>query len=225
MYQFGVIIDSDMVRNVFKTDIQEAKDLLSVNFMLFILIFGILPTLFILCCKIEYFGFKKHTKHKLLLLLGGLFLSFGLFLIQTKTLIPFFRANSQARVYNTPFYPIYSLGKYLKQDFSKQPIFLSFSHNAKLAKESLMEKKLMILVVGETARAANYSLGTYTRNSVNEYMEHEEINYFKNFFSCGTSTAISVPCMFSINDKKSFKTREFQENVLDVLQNLGVNVV
>ena len=170
-----------------------------------------------------YFGFKAHLKHKLLLLSFGLVLAFGFFSIQTKTLIPYFRSNLQARVYNIPFYQFYSAFKYFKQDFSKQPTFLILSENAKL--KNPQEKKLLILVVGETARAANYSLGSYTRNPVNEYTEQKDITYFNNFYSCGTSTAISVPCMFSFNPRKDFKTSEFQENVLDVLQNIGVNVV
>lgn len=224
MSNYGVIIDSDMIRNIAKTDVKEVSDLLNTRFLLFAVFLGILPALLILCCKLEYFGFKHHLKHKLLLFSFGLTLAFGLFLIQTKTLIPYFRNNPQARVYNTPFYQFYSALKYLKQDFSKQPTFLTFSDNAKLKEES-SNKKLLILIVGETARAANYSLGSYTRNSVNEYMEHEDIIYFNHFFSCGTSTAISVPCMFSFNPRKSFSTSEFQENVLDVLQNIGVNVV
>lgn len=223
MSSYGIVIDSDMIRNVFKTDTKEVGDLLNIKLVLYVVFFGLLPTLLILFCKIEYFGFKTHLKHKLFLLSLGLILSFGFFLIQTKTLIPYFRSNSQARVYNAPFYQFYSVAKYLKQDFSKPPVFLTLSDNAKLTNPT--KKKLLILVVGETARAANYSLGTYTRNSVNEYMEHEDITYFNRFFSCGTSTAISVPCMFSFNPKDAFKTSEFQENVLDVLQNIGVNVV
>ena len=223
MSSYGIVIDSDMIRNVFKTDAKEVGDLLNIKLVLYVAFFGLLPTLLILFCKIEYFGFKTHLKHKLFLLSLGLILSFGFFLIQTKTLIPYFRSNSQARVYNAPFYQFYSVAKYLKQDFSKPPVFLTLSDNAKLTNPT--KKKLLILVVGETARAANYSLGSYTRNSVNEYMEHEDITYFDNFSSCGTSTAISVPCMFSFNPRKDFKTSEFQENVLDVLQNIGVNVV
>lgn len=223
MSNYGIIIDSDMIRNVAKTDAKEVGDLFNAKLLLFVVFLGILPTLLILSCKIEYFGIKAHFKHKLLLLFFGLALAFGFFLIQTKTLIPYFRSNAQARVYNAPFYQFYSVAKYIKQDFSKQPTFLTLSENTKL--KNPQEKKLFILVVGETARAANYSLGSYTRNSVNEYMEHEDITYFNNFSSCGTSTAISVPCMFSFNPRKGFKTSEFQENVLDVLQNIGVNVV
>ena len=223
MSNYGIIIDSDMIRNVVKTDAKEVGDLFNAKLLLFVVCLGILPTLLILGCKIEYFGFKAHLKHKLLLLSFGLVLAFGFFLIQTKTLIPYFRNNPQARVYNAPFYQFYSVAKYFKQDFSKQPTFLTLSENTKL--KNPQEKKLLILVVGETARAANYSLGSYTRNSVNEYTEQKDITYFNNFYSCGTSTAISVPCMFSFNPRKDFKTSEFQENVLDVLQNIGVNVV
>lgn len=106
MSNYGIIIDSDMIRNVVKTDAKEVGDLLNAKLLLFVVFLGILPALLILSCKIEYFGFKAHLKHKLLLLSFGLVLAFGFFLIQTKTLIPYFRSNLQARVYNIPYLSI-----------------------------------------------------------------------------------------------------------------------
>ena len=85
MSNYGIIIDSDMIRNVAKTDAKEVGDLFNAKLLLFVVFLGILPTLLILSCKIEYFGIKAHLKHKLLLLFLGLALAFGFFLIQTKT--------------------------------------------------------------------------------------------------------------------------------------------
>ncbi len=87
------------------------------------------------------------------------------------------------------------------------------------------KEQLMILVVGETARAANYSLGNYVINDTNAYTKEESIVYFDNFYSCGTSTAISVPCMFSDYKRENFsKSTYYRENVLNILHKVGVNV-
>ena len=84
----------------------------------------------------------------------------------------------------------------------------------------------MIFVVGETARAANYSLQGYQLNETNAYTQKDTVVFFSDFSSCGTSTAISVPCMFSDLTRESFSySTYYRENALDILQKLGVNVV
>jgi len=223
MSSYGVIIDSDMLRNAARTDLKETWDLISLKFILFVLFLGILPSLLILKCQIIYFDFKKHIKIKALLFISSSLIAFGLLFIGSKAFIPFFRSNPQARVYNAPFYQFYSLAKFLKKEFTPKAQFQILSQDAFLQQNG--KKKLFILVLGETARAANYSLGSYTNNPVNEYLTHEDVVFFDNFYSCGTATAISVPCMFSFSKRREYSGQEFRENVLDVLEKLGVNVV
>lgn len=54
------------------------------------------------------------------------------------------------------------------------------------------------MVVGETARAENYSLGGYSKNDTN-----------------------SLPCMFSFSKRSEYSSSEYQQNVLDVLSEGG----
>ncbi len=58
-------------------------------------------------------------------------------------------------------------------------------------------KNLTIVVLGETSRADNFSLGGYSRDT-NPLMRQDGVIYFPHTTSCGTATAVSVPCMFSI---------------------------
>jgi lipid A ethanolaminephosphotransferase len=87
------------------------------------------------------------------------------------------------------------------------------------------KKNLTILVLGETARASNYSLNGYTHNT-NPKLAQQDIVNFNNTWSCGTATAISVPCMFSNlgHDNYTDDVAKHQENLLDVLQHAGVKV-
>ena len=59
------------------------------------------------------------------------------------------------------------------------------------------KKNLFVFVMGETARAANFSLRGYERPTnapLTPYLK--DIVYYKQTFSCGTSTAVAVPCTF-----------------------------
>ena len=88
------------------------------------------------------------------------------------------------------------------------------------------DRELIILVVGEAARADRFSLNGYARET-NPLLKKEDVINFSNMTSCGTSTAVSVPCMFSnlgrdgYSDKKARST----ENLLDVLRHAGIHVL
>lgn len=77
------------------------------------------------------------------------------------------------------------------------------------------------MVVGETARAANYSLGGYSKNDTIFFTKQESVIYFSQVSSCGIATAISLPCMFSFSKRSEYSSSEYQQNVLDVLSEGG----
>jgi len=88
------------------------------------------------------------------------------------------------------------------------------------------KRNLTILVVGETSRAANFSLGGYGRPT-NSLLADDEVVYFPDFTSCGTSTAVSVPCMFSNMPRAHYDDAlaSHQEGVLDIIQRAGLSVL
>jgi len=79
--------------------------------------------------------------------------------------------------------------------------------------------------VGETATASHFSLNGYERQTTPGLEERGVINY-PDVHSCGTSTAVSVPCMFSARSRDAFSrsAADSEENLLDVLQRCGVQV-
>src|SRR3546814_15804417 len=86
--------------------------------------------------------------------------------------------------------------------------------------------RIAVLVVGETARAANFQLDGYDRQTNPELAAIPGVVSFTNFHSCGTATAVSVPCMFSRPDREQYSNRKAntQQNLLDILQRIGVQV-
>jgi lipid A ethanolaminephosphotransferase len=88
------------------------------------------------------------------------------------------------------------------------------------------KKNLTILVVGETSRTANFSLGGYPRPT-NPLLAEEDVVYFPDVASCGTSTAVSVPCMFSNMPRRHYDDAlaTHQEGLLDIIQRAGLSVL
>ncbi|MBS4331367.1 phosphoethanolamine transferase [Campylobacter vulpis] len=218
MQSYGILIDSDMLRNVFNTDTKEAFDL--INMSLILLILGLLfVSFFILKITILYPSFKKQLGIKFL----NIFLAFGIFcavfLPLTKSFVPFFRTYSEMRMYNVPFYQFYALFRYYQIYLAPKAELKILSDKA--YRENNTTKRNLVLVIGETARAANYSLGGY-KNQTNLATPHEDIIYFDKVSSCGTSTAVSLPCMFSASKKNNFSNKAYEENLLDFVDKVGI---
>jgi lipid A ethanolaminephosphotransferase len=88
---------------------------------------------------------------------------------------------------------------------------------------------LVVLILGETARAANFGLGGYARDTTPQLRQLQaqgDLVYFSDVKSCGTSTQASVPCMFSHLGKSAYESsNDRYESVLDVLQRAGMAVL
>ncbi|HEB9432358.1 TPA: phosphoethanolamine--lipid A transferase [Campylobacter coli] len=219
---YGILIDSDMIQNVVQTDVKEVKDLLSWRLVLLVIIV-LLFCIFILKIRIENNveqEFFKRIRVRILSAFLGCFIFLIFFMPLSKTFIPFFRTYNEIRMYNIPFYPIYAVYRYYVRFLKPKSEFKTIGDDA--FKEDNATKKLLVLVVGETARAANYSLGEYAKNDTNFYTNKNNVVFFDNFSSCGTATAVSLPCMFSLSKRQNYSSSEYQENVMDILQKTGV---
>ncbi|MBZ7951346.1 phosphoethanolamine transferase [Campylobacter sp. LH-2024] len=218
---YGVLIDSNMIQNAVQTDIKEVEDL--INFKLVVTIILILIfIIYILKIKIDYKSMKSHLKIKFINIILGLIFIFAIFLPLSKTFIPFARNYNEIRMYNIPFYQLYALYRYYTLFVQAKPQFKAIENDA--YKDDNHTKKILVLVVGETARAANYSLGGYAKNDTNFYTKKDNVVFFNQVSSCGTATAISLPCMFSVSKRIDFSNKEYQENAIDILNKSGVDV-
>lgn len=66
-----------------------------------------------------------------------------------------------------------------------------------------------------------------TPRETNPRLAKDNVVYFPNTASCGTATAVSVPCMFSDMPREHYKEElaQHQEGVLDIIQRAGINVL
>lgn len=95
------------------------------------------------------------------------------------------------------------------------------------AEVSLHLPVLTVLVIGETARAANFGLNGYARPTTPRLAAEAGVINFRQVRSCGTSTAVSLPCMFLDVGRAGFSDTLAlrRENLLDVLQRAGFAVL
>ena len=142
----------------------------------------------------------------------------------------FIREHKPLRYYANPIYPLYSVGKYLVD--TSTVAASTPKEMIKILPEAAIQtadvdRELIILVVGETARRDRFSLNGYVRNTNPELAREKNLVSYSNISSCGTSTAVSVPCMFALKGREKFdnKTAKYTENILDVLARTGVNVL
>lgn len=226
MDKYNIIIDVTMVQNIMETNYNEASDLFSLNLVFHFLLFGVLPAIIVYKVEIEPVSWKKGTLLKLRD--AGLCLAvfIATVLLFSRFYAPFFRVHKPLRFYTNPTYYIYSLGKYAAQALHKENIVVQpLGVNARVSPAD-SARELIILVVGEAARADRFSLNGYARDT-NPLLRKENVISMTNMHSCGTTTAYSLPCMFSIFTRSSYSDSKgaATENLLDVLQHAGVHVL
>ena len=96
-----------------------------------------------------------------------------------------------------PLNSFYALGAIAAKPFQRdESVVLPLGEDAKLGASYSAQNKppLLLLVLGETARSGNFSLNGYNRPT-NPLLAKENVVSLRNAWSCGTSTAASVPCM------------------------------
>lgn len=223
MNTYNVVIDNDMIRNMMQTNMNETMDLLSFEQVFYLIFFGLVPSYFIYKISINYQTSKQAFISKVKYLFILLVIMLTSILIFFKHYSSFVREHKPLRYTTNPTYWLYSVGHYINTTLTAGPIIVKpLGRDAKVVKPEGAQNKLIILVVGEATRADHFSYNGYHRETTPKLKKEEMIN-FPNVHSCGTSTAVSVPCMFSIYDQESYSYKKGirSENILDVLNHTG----
>ncbi len=234
MLQYGVVIDATMMANVAHTDAREVRDLVSWNLLLSLLLLGVLPGGWLLRQQLVFRPLWPQTWRNLTGAVMALVVLMLVTLLMFQDLASLMRNHKQVRYLVNPLNTLYASGKLAGDALfhvnrTLQPIGL----DAQLGPTHAGAKRvpLVVLVVGETARAANFSLGGYARQTNPQLTQLAasgtgELTYYSAVRSCGTNTQASLPCMFSHLGKEAFEaTRQPYENLLDVLQRAGLAVL
>lgn len=224
----GVVIDSSMIRNIMETNVKEALDLINISLIIRLLLAGVLPAIVIWKLPLHTSGFKRELRYKLQTAVALILLLALCIMPLSDHYSSFFREHKPLRYYSNPSFPIYSMGKYIRQKI-KSSVIPTFTTLATHVERNTADsgKKLVILVVGETVRSDHFSLNGYQRETNPLLAKEKQLISYTDISACGTSTAISVPCMFAYAGRKDFDPDEAEhtENILDILDRGKVNVL
>ena len=232
MDAYGTIFDDVMVLNVLETNFHESFELLDLNVVLHVLFFGILPSLALYRIEIIRKPVVNAIKMRMIAMLGVITVSSSAVYISYKDIAFVFRENREVSFFVNPVYPMRAIYRFAeKKIHNHNREFLAVFQDAKKTTHAATatdngKPNVLVLVVGETARAQNFHLNGYTRNTTPNLSKKDIIN-FSNVSSCGTATAISVPCMFSDLDKDNFddSSARDRQNLLDALNIAHLDVL
>jgi lipid A ethanolaminephosphotransferase len=225
---FGARLNEEIIQSIFETTRAEAMALITRDSVGWIALFGILPAVLVLLVPIRFLPRWRSLGVRAAIVLGAAVLLLVPPILAGRNYVYFERNHRPMYEVFNPYAALSGTFHYLQRDvFRKKATMTPIGTDATLAPNAVMaaRKRVVVLVVGETARAENQSLQGYARET-NPEMKREGAIYFSDAWSCGTATTVSVPCMFSNMTRAKFDkpVAKAHWNALDVLQHAGVDV-
>jgi len=227
MLSYGIVIDRTMMVNVLLTDAREARELLSPRLWGTLAVLGVLPALVVWRLPLRWATPGRQLLHNLALATGAVAVvvaAAGLFFGDLSSTM---RNHTQLRFPINPLNSFYALAIVGQQPVQRSGVaVLPLGADARLADPAADARPpLVIMVLGETARADHMGLNGYER-ATTPRLAQQNVASLRNVWSCGTNTAASVPCMFSNLGREAFEDRAANtEGLVDVLQHAGYAVL
>ena len=230
MNQYGVMIDAGMFRNFAETNATEVRDLLSLKLFAYIILLGVLPSFLLWKLPINYRRWHRELFSKVIVSVASVAVIGGVALANYQGLSSLFRNHHEIRLMLVPSNYIGASAGYLREQVvSAQQPFVKIGEDAQRNPDLKLQprKSLTVLVVGESARAENFGILGYDRDTTPTLDKEAGLIAFTDVHSCGTETAVSVPCMFSNMGRKDYDASKAknEEGLLDVLKRAGIDVI
>jgi lipid A ethanolaminephosphotransferase len=227
MGTYGVVIDSTMMVNVVQTDPREVRDLLSVRLLFSVLLLAGVPLVLLWPAHLQRRGALAQLGRNTLGFFAAVFVLVALVLALFADLSATMRNHKSLRYMINPLNSFYALADIgLRANARPAGPPLPIGADAHIAARAAgMRPPLLMLVIGETARADHFALNGYNRPT-NPELSALDVVSFREVSSCGTNTAASLPCMFSHLGKAKFEARKRDsESLLDLVQHAGMAVL
>jgi lipid A ethanolaminephosphotransferase len=225
MLMYNVVVDTPMLINVLQTDAHEASDQLSWRLFATVVLLALAPMLWLWRQPIQRATWQRQVVTNVVLFAASLVLSFASLQLVFQDFASLMRNHIDMRYQINPLNSIYAVLDYtiIPSDRPQGPL-QEIGLDSRIQSTS-DRPPLLVFVLGETARSQNFGLNGYQRDTTPR-LAQENITSFTQVRSCGTSTAESLPCMFSHLTRNEFNARSHEhENFLDVLQRAGYGVV
>ena len=226
MNTYNVSIDRTMLINALETNVAETMELLNLKFVLYLFVFAIIPGFFIFNININNnYKLLKTFLCKIGIIALSLIIGCITLFLDYKELSSTARVNRNIKHKVIPlnyFDSLYSLAR--RKIKNKKIPFQDLTDDVKISNNFVNNKKnILVFIVGEAARSIEFSLNNYGKDT-NVPLKDKDVIFYDNFYSCGTATAISVPCMFSSFERKNFNLnrKDSFSNLFDFLTKANV---
>lgn len=228
MQSFGVYLDPSMLRNTLRTDVAEARELWSWRLLPHLLVYAVLPLLMLWRVRLVQRPWLRATAVRAFALGLSVVVFVGVLLLVFQSFSSLMRNHKEIRYLATPANYLWSIGAVAGAQAQgaaqpRQPIGLDAAAGPRMAART--RPLMVVLVVGETARAANWGLNGYARQTTPELARLPVVN-FTDVTACGTNTEVSLPCMFAPAGRHQYDEARIRgsQSLLHVLARAGVNV-
>jgi lipid A ethanolaminephosphotransferase len=225
MWSYRIVIDAAMATNTLQTDWLEVRGLLTWRLAVVVLLGAALPSWLAWRAPVVQHPWQQQAVRNIAAAVAAIVVIAALILVSFQPLASAMRNHKELRYLLNPLNSLYAAGQATFGGRRLQAGLTPAGRDAKVAATPGAKPRLLILVLGETGRAGNFGINGYPRDTTPELARAQVVS-FRNAWSCGTSTAASVPCMFSPLGREAFQGREREsENLLDVLQHAGLGVL
>lgn len=232
MEHLGVVLDPSMLRNLLRTDWHEARELLSTSMLPHLGLMAGLPLLVLWRVQPARRRWPGAAVRRLGFMFAMAALLTACVLLLYGPLASLMRNHREARYLITPANYLYSLASVAAGDLRgqarpRQPIGEDAERGPGWA--ARRKPTLLVLVVGETARAANWGLNGYARDTtprLARLLQRGELINFPDVTSCGSNTEVSLPCMFAPVGRRDYDEARIRgsQSLLHLLARAGVGV-
>lgn len=228
MGSFHVYMDVSMLRNVLATDFKESRELMTSALIMPLLTLALLPMVVVWRVRLVRRSWGRALAWRAGFLLASVLLVVGGALLSFQDLSSLMRNQREVRYLITPGNYLVGLPRALRNAQPVKPeAKLPVGADAKAtARAADSRPRLLVLVVGETARAQNWGLNGYARQTTPQLAQAGVIN-FPDMHSCGTNTEVSVPCMFSPFGRRNYDEDKIRghQSLLHVLEHAGIGTL
>ena len=228
MRTYSVLLDPTMLRHLVRTDTREASELITGSLVWNIVAWSLVPVASIWWVRISRRPLLRAAGFRLAAIGVALLVAVASILLISRDLTSLLRNQRELRYLITPGNFIVSLLRNAVTDVQTAKVLKQIvGVDARLKPQAVAHPRPMVFVfmLGETARAANFSLLGYSRPT-NPELAQLDIVAFSDVTACGTSTEVSLPCMFSPYGRADYDEQKIRrsQDVLDVLRRAGYAV-
>jgi lipid A ethanolaminephosphotransferase len=223
MHVYGVYLDPDMVRNVIHTDSKESRELLTPGLVPWLAGYAVLPSVLLWRLRLRAKPWRKALLHRGVLAMGGLVVTAAALAVGFQPIAALMRNHRDLRHLITPGNYIVSVARVVQDAVKESPTRRIVGADARLRPHGERKPRLLVIVVGETVRAQNWGLNGYARNTTPQLARRDVVN-FSDVTACGSSTEVSLPCMFSDIGRANYDrdTIRRSDSLLHVLHRAGI---